>query len=145
VTIEQPRQARPEGCCDSYVYLCEGRGLLLVLDYHGPDRETSPLTMPQTAPHIRTLIRTLRVPPPAAGPNLVLRAASRPRELRDADPYATRAATGRMTQPGSTGRGSYVTTHLGTAGRGITRVPRAAGGPMKLLDDATLPGRIRPY
>jgi hypothetical protein len=25
--MEQPRLARPEGCCDSYVYLCEGRGL----------------------------------------------------------------------------------------------------------------------
>ena len=33
-----------------------------------------------------TLLRTLRVPPPAAGPNRVLRAASRPRELRDNAP-----------------------------------------------------------
>jgi hypothetical protein len=39
-----------------------------------------------------------------AGPNWVLRAASRPRELRDADPFAARAATCRATQPGSTGR-----------------------------------------
>jgi len=60
-----------------------GRG---VRDYHGPDRETSPLAMPPTAHHVWTLIRTLRVPPPAAGPNWVLRAASRPRELRDNAP-----------------------------------------------------------
>ena len=26
-TIEQPRLVRPEGCCDSYVYLCEEYGL----------------------------------------------------------------------------------------------------------------------
>ncbi len=42
-----PRLARAEGCCDSYIYLCEGRGICLVRDYHGPDRETSPLTMSQ--------------------------------------------------------------------------------------------------
>ena len=85
----------------------------------------------------------LREPPPATGPNRLLRAASRPLELRDSAPYATRAAAGRGIQPGS--RGSYVTTHLGIAGRGTTRVPRAAGGPMELLVDAALPGRIRPY
>ncbi len=138
----------------------------------------SPLTMSPTAHHVWTLIRMLRVPPPATGPNRVLRAASRPRELRDSVPYATRAAAGRWTQPGSTGRQpaagatrlcsvryacrhrpldptgfygppagrwSYVTTHLGIDGRGTTRVPQAAGGPMELLVDAALPGRIRPY
>jgi hypothetical protein len=96
----------------------------------------------------------------------------------DSDPYATRAAVGHGTQPGSmgrqpaagamrhcsvrcachrrprdptglygpsAGRGSYVTTHLGTAGSGTTRVPWAAGGLMELLVDAALPGRIRPY
>ncbi len=26
-TMEQPRLVRPEGCCDSYVYLCKGCGL----------------------------------------------------------------------------------------------------------------------
>jgi hypothetical protein len=39
--------------------------------------------MPPTAPHVWTLVRMLRVPPSAAGPHRVLRAASRPRELRD--------------------------------------------------------------
>ncbi len=134
--------------------------------------------MPPTAHHVWTLSRMLRVPPPATGPIRVLRAASRPRELRDSVLYATRAAAGRGTQPGSTGRQpaagamrlrsvryacrrrprdpsgfygppagrrSYVTTHLGIAGRGTTCVPRAAGGPMELLVDAALPGRIRPY
>jgi hypothetical protein len=109
--------------------------------------------MPPTASHILTLIRTLRGPPPAAaGPNRVLRAASRPRELRDTDPYAARAAAGRGTQPGSmriygppADRRRYVTTQLGTAGRGTPRVLLAVGGPMELLGDAALPGRIRPY
>ena len=42
--------------------------------------------MPPTAHHVWTLIRMLRVPPSATGPNRVLRAASRPRELRDNAP-----------------------------------------------------------
>jgi hypothetical protein len=91
----------------------------LVRDYHGPDREASPLTMPPAASHIRL------------------------RSIRCACRRRPRDPTGFYGAPA--GRGSHATTCLGTAGRGTTRVPLAAGGPMELLVDALLPGRIRPY
>jgi hypothetical protein len=66
-----------------------------------------------------TLIRTLRVPPPATGPNRVPRAASRPWELRDNVPRHRRPRD-----------------PTGTAG---------CGRPMELLVGALLPWRIRLY
>ncbi len=116
--MELPQLARPEGYCDSYDYLCEGSGLCpvgttmgwTVRLYHSPCHLLHLILVSDSDPDPKPT----RVPQSSVGPNRV---------------------------PGPPGgRRSYVTTYLGTAGRGTPRVTLAAGE----HHSQGAPGRIDP-